>query len=33
VTAFTLKANTTTDAILGAPGALVLGRVTLRPSG
>jgi hypothetical protein len=33
VTAFTLKANTTTDANLGAPGALVLGRVTLRPPG
>jgi hypothetical protein len=33
VTAFTLKANTTPDAILGVPGALVLGRVTLRPSG
>ncbi len=28
VTAYTLKANATPDAILGAPGALLLGRVT-----
>jgi hypothetical protein len=27
VAAFTLKANTTPEAILGAPGSLILGRV------
>ena len=32
VAAFTLKANTTPDAIVGAPGVLVLGRVTPTPS-
>ena len=31
VAAFTLKANTTPEAILGAPGALVLGRVAPTP--
>ena len=31
VAAFTLKANTTPDAILGTPGALVLGRVAPTP--
>ncbi len=31
VAAFTLKANTTSDAILGAPGELVLGRVVPSP--
>jgi hypothetical protein len=32
VAAFTLKANTTPDAIVGAPGVLVLGRVAPTPS-
>jgi hypothetical protein len=32
VTAYTLKANATRGAILGAPGALLLGRVTATPS-
>ena len=31
VAAFTLKANTTPEAIVGAPGELVLGRVALAP--
>jgi hypothetical protein len=32
VTAYTLKANATHEAIVGAPGELLLGRVTRAPS-